>query len=151
MAPPSKPQEIEWVDPTDRALSVGERRELSLDVFKQLEEELFNESAQVIHGALAFADVSEEDMREFRETQKLPEGWRERYGLNGARKRMRLAMAAWLPASEAPVGLKLAQATYIGIARVRAGDKLIAHQLNIGIIQIPESARPLFPEKEVEK
>jgi hypothetical protein len=69
--------------------------------------------------------------------------------LKKAEQKLRVAKAAWLSTKEAPVGLKLAQGTYLGIRRVQAADNQGAGMVNIApviLVQAPVE----YPVVEVE-
>lgn len=118
------------------------RQEMSLDTFRAIEDELLKETMQVAYGIACFAQLGPD-------AEAPPEEWVRELGEKAAWTKFRVAKAAWMCQSEAPVGLKLAQATAIGIMRVRAADKAPTAQLNYSVVQVV--GVPEFPEKEVER
>lgn len=118
------------------------RQEMSLETFQKLEQELFEAS---MNTALATATFAELDPG----AEGPPEEWIRKFGEELATIRYRIAKAAWMCQSEAPVGLKFANATAIGILRVRAADKQPSQTLNYTVVELAV-APPQFPEKEVE-
>lgn len=137
----SKDDHVTIVHVSPEKLCETSRRHLSVDTFRELEDEIYAESMEVLSASLAFGDITPDQ-------ETCPAEWVEKLGRRAAEKKFRLAKAAWLNAKEAPVGLRMAQATAIGIARVRQGDKMIA-QLNIGYVNLIQPA-PTFREKEVD-
>ena len=119
------------------------RQEMSLDTFRALEEELFKETIQVSYGIACFAQLDPK-------AEGPPEEWIEQLGYKDAMTKFRVAKAAWMCQSEAPVGLKLAQATAIGIMRVRAADasaKNVAKPGTVILVQAPQT----YEVKELEE
>lgn len=135
-------QELVLVSPADTKLSQSERRELSLDEFKAMEDELLAEAASGLSAAMAWPEIDQG-------TEEPPEEWVEKLGRKKAEQKLRVANAAWLPNSEAPVGLKMMQSVFIGITRVRSGDGAPNTTLNYTVVELAV-APPQFPEKEIE-
>lgn len=118
------------VSPLDPSLSTRRRHELAVDEFKAMEDELLRESGDVIHAALGFKDIDPED-------DEPPDAWLERgWNASDLKRRMRVAKLAHKSQRDAPIGLKLAMACYVGISRVRAGDKQQIVQLNVQPVQV---------------
>lgn len=113
------------------------------DIIRTIENELHMQSAEVVHGVLAFTDINPSD-------PDPPKKWVKTMGEERARKRMRLAQAGWMNAKEAPVALKVATQTFAGIVKARATEKSAPRALNVQVVQM-SSPVPLFPELEVEK
>lgn len=98
------------------------------DELKSVEDELLQESMEVLSGALQFANVKfdaaeapEELVKKLVAEGKDPE------------KVFRIMKAAQMKSSEAPVGLMIAQKTAMGILKARASDKAAPKPLNVAI------------------
>lgn len=109
-----------------------------------LQDELLEESAAVVAGALRFAQILPTDRGPSAE-------WVERYGKAKADEMFRLAVYGQMTAKEAPVGLKIATATMTGIAKAQALTKKGPRVLNMTIAVIPMGQAPVYPELIVEE
>lgn len=118
------------------------RQEMSLDAFQAIEDELFTESASAVRAMLAFQEIDPA-------SEEPPEQWIADLGYPKAMQKYRVAKAAWMCQSEAPVGLKFASATYIGIARVRAGDNQRGKGVNVSTVVLVQAPQQ-YPVKELE-
>jgi len=118
------------------------RQEMSLETFRAIEDELLKETMQVAYGIACFAQLPPD-------AEGPPDEWIQDLGYKAAWTKFRVAKAAWMCQSEAPVGLKLAQATAIGIMRVRAADsanKNVAKPGTVILVQAPQT----YEVKELE-
>lgn len=117
------------------------RQELSKETFNQLEDEILWATGQVMAAAMSFPEIDPG-------TEEPPEEWVEQLGPKLALQKFRVAKAAWMCQSEAPVGLKFAQSTYIGALRVRAGDNSQQKPTvsTVVLVQAPQN----YPVKELE-
>lgn len=120
------------------------RQEMSLETFRQIDDEIFVESASGVKAMLAFQEISPG------QEEPPPEWVKELGSYAKAVQKLRVAKATWMCQSEAPVGLKYLQAVYIGQLRVRAGDKLQQNTLNVSVVQVIDPQRQ-YPELEVEE
>jgi hypothetical protein len=77
-----------------------------------------------------------------------PKEWIEEHGEAEARRRYRIAQTAWLPAADAPVGLKLAREIVVGYEKARASEKSGPKTLNVSVVKMT-APLPQFPEHEV--
>lgn len=117
--------------------------ELKADRLRDIEDELFADSAVILGSVMKFAELDPGDL------DTVPATWIAEYGKAEAIKRHRIARASWMNAKESPVALKMAQTTAIGItkARAAAGGGGIQN-LNIGtMVYMPQ---PKFEVKEVD-
>lgn len=135
-------QDLVLISPADRRLKPEERQALSLEPFREMEKELLDQSTQILSDSLAWPEITAE-------TEEPPPEWVAALGLKKATQKLRVAKAAWMPTKEAPVGLKMAQATVLGIARLHAGDRQENQKLNVQIVQVVESKS--YEEMEVEE
>lgn len=112
-----------------------------------LRDELLTESMGVMRDAMRFREVDPELARDADPNYARLE---KELGPEDADRAYRIAKAAWLPANEAPAGLKLAAVIAIGILKANAAEKGAAPALNIGKVIINAAAIPQFEEREVE-
>lgn len=102
-------------------------------MLKRLENEVCADALGVIAGAMAFADVLTVGMEPLEE---IPEGWVEKYGAEGARRRFITARAACMSAKTAPVALKMAQQTAVGAMAALDRAKVSAPVFNLQFVQM---------------
>lgn len=113
--------------PKGESLSVAAQRE----VIAEVEGEIYHRVMKTMDGVAAFGELDPEKMDE------MPEGWVEAFGEREAEVRHRLARAAWMPGADAPVGLKLAANTFVGLAKARAVEKKGPPTLNLIAVSMP--------------
>lgn len=144
------------VDPV--GMDPRKRAELAREEFARMEDDIARKSMFVLEGALSFLELEEATFDENGQPvpPPIPAGWVEElermYPTQGERlaeMKHRVARAAWLPSKEAPVGLKMAQATATGLARIRAGEKKGNKTLNVQVVQVVEGRT--YEEIEVEE
>lgn len=133
----------DWRDPA--------KKEARLARVEELEDRVFDRAAGVLEAALSFHEVTPHQTEP-------PPHWIAEYGEEGARQRLEVAKASWLPQSLAPNGTKLASLVYTGIQRAR-GHKANFHAKVVNVkIALPaptSSAHPsavieAMPVKEIE-
>lgn len=124
--------------PSKKQLVKAEQRQH----LEALEQEVLEESLQVLNGALKFNEVEHDD-------EDPPDEWVERYGATKATKMLKLAKAGKLPANMAPVGIKVAQQVATGILKAR-GDGNAPRQLNVQFVQF-QAPVVNYPVREVER
>lgn len=115
-----------------------------------LQDRVYDHAAGVVEATLAFHEVTPDQ-------EDPPPAWIEEYGEAGARERLRIAKAGWMPPSLAPAAVKLAVQVMAGIDRGRGHrTKIHARELNVQI-QLPppvsgqEPLRPPeYPTKRLE-
>lgn len=83
-------------------------------------------SREIVEAGLSFADINPGDAEP-------PKAWVERWGAQGAMRRLRMAQAAWLPSRDAPAAMSIATDVLKMDARVKASAKTAPPQLNIAI------------------
>lgn len=113
------------------------------DRLRDIEAEIQEEAAEVIQGALSFADINPTDTEP-------PHEWVKALGMERAWKRFKLAQFALLTPKEAPIGLRMAKDVMMGYARVRSKEKIGPKTLNMVVVQMTGTL-PTFPEREVDK
>lgn len=129
---PDPPVEVEVVTPPE----VPKRRNADEDrlaLFKQLEDEILQESAAIVRGALDFYRLGEEH------ADGPPPEWIDELGEEAAWDKFRIVLAANQSAAKAPVGLKLAQQTMLGIIRARATEKAAPRSLNVAYVYVNQA------------
>jgi hypothetical protein len=117
----------------------------------EIEDEVFQTAAGILGAALDFCHVAPDQ-------QEPPPDWVSRFGEEGAKQRLAVAKAGWMPPSLAPASLKLAAQMYTGIARIRgmaARGASGPREVNAKIaLPAPKGAgmpgAPEYPSKEVE-
>lgn len=125
------------------------RREISRDMIRAVEDELFLDSATVVNDSMKFADLSfDEDGN----IDSYPESWDKELSPRDLQKRLRVAKANWLTSNEVPHGVKMAKDIAVGIMKSRAGDGQEAKALRIESIVMP-APTPMkeFGEVEVDE
>ncbi len=135
-----------------RELADPKEKEKRLARLTELEDQVLDMASGVILASLDFSQVSPHA------TEPPPE-WVTEYGEAGARQRLEVAKAGWLPASLQPSGVKLATQVYVGISRARGHkiSKLTQINLNAQVISLPAPTAaampgaPVFPEKEMDE
>lgn len=112
-------------------------------MLKEIETNLLNESAEIVHSVMQFARIG---FDENGQVTSIPFEWE---GLPEEERRMkvRLAEAGWRNSSEFPHGAKLAHATMVGIIKARAQENSGTKILNIESASFPDPA-PLVAEFE---
>jgi hypothetical protein len=93
----------------------------------------------VVRDALKFRDIDPE-------SADIPAEWQD-MDPDEARKRLRLAKAAWLNGKEAPNGIKLAYNVMAGIAKARAAQGQTKGDLNV-VVQVVTTPRE-YPRKRL--
>lgn len=124
-----------------KELADEQKKEERLARMTALEDEVYETATQVVLAGIAFHEVSP--------TQpEPPQAWIDIYGYDAAMRRLRVAQAMWMPKSQAPAGLDLAQKAMTGISRGRAFRvRLTQNQLNVKIeLPAPTSAEHPGPE-----
>jgi hypothetical protein len=132
----------ELAPPEDKKALVERRREERLSRIRDLEDDILERSCRVVDAGMAWGEV------EFNQPEP-PREWVEQYGEKAARDRLNIAKAAWMPQSQAPVGLKLAAQVLVGIAKAR-GLRVAQtnNQLNVQICLPPPTSKAHPDEAE---
>lgn len=125
-------------------------KEERLERMAQMEDRIYQRANGVLEAALSFHEVAPD-------AQLPPADWVSEYGAEGARQRLEVAKAGWLPQSEAPNAFKLAAQVTAGISRGRAfrGQRVVQNQLNVKISLPAPTSREhpgleQYPSKEIE-
>lgn len=109
-------------------------------IVQRLENQILEETSEVVLGATRFAEVTEEQTTP-------PEAWVEEYGEDRARRMLEVAKEAKKPAAQAAIGLRMAQQTMVGITKARASSKRGNYTLNMTVVKMPEPPR-VFPVRK---
>lgn len=80
--------------------------------------------------------------------QVIPAHWIAELGEEGAKRRMRMARAAWKPIKDSAVGFKIATQVFTGIVKARSVEKGKPVELNIGVVQL-SAPLPQFERRKV--
>lgn len=141
MMPPGYALRQELKDEKQKALRIARMEEL--------EDALLETAAGIAGAAMAFSEVTPNQ-------QEPPPAWIEEYGEEGARQRLAVAKAAWMPPSIAPVAVTLSVRMYTGIMRGRGHKvRLTQNNLNVQMILPAPTSREhpgaeVYPTKEIE-
>lgn len=100
-------------------------KEARLARIEEIENETFERASGIVNAFLAFAEVTPQQ-------EEPPEAWVEEFGAEGARQRLMVARAGWLPQAVAPAAAKLGAQMMVGILRGR-GYKVRATQNNLNV------------------
>lgn len=117
-----------------------------------IEEEVHQEAATILQDALHFPEVlpGPPDADGNPTEPTMPASWIAELGEEGAMRRMRTAQLALSSSKDAPIGLKLAKDTLVGMAKVKAAKNAPARTLNMVVVQMT-GPLPEFDELEVLK
>lgn len=113
------------------------------DTLRDVEEEIHEEAAAVIQDALRFSELAPE-------ATEPPYEWVKEVGMERAMKRFYTAKYALMNAKEAPIGLRIAKDTLLGMVRAKSKEKAGPKTLNMVVVQMTGSI-PVFDEIEIEK
>lgn len=116
--------------------------ELRIEKLRRIEDELLAENLGIVRDAARFRELDPAK-------PEIPADWRDELGEKAAIERYRMATAAWLPAKDAPVGLKMAQSVALGIIKARSVEKAAPRTLNIAFVQLP-APQVDFEEVEID-
>ena len=133
------------IEPKREATIESHRRQL--EQLAGLRNEVLEQSMGVLRDHLNFRHV---DPYEKMEDSKVFKEWAAEHGAEEATKMYRLAEAGWRTAANAPVGIKNAMNTAIGIIKANATEKGGSRVLNVGKIFIDSSLVPQFEERTIE-
>ena len=112
------------------------------DRIAAIEEEVHSEAATVINDAMHFMAIDPG-------SEEPPEAWVAELGVEGAKRRMRTAQMALMSSKEAPVGLKLAKDTLVGMSKAKAQRKAPSTTLNMVVLM--GGPLPQYPRREILK
>lgn len=141
---PAERLEVQVMDqPDKRALAAAKRKEKRAEE----RERLFFKGAEVVDAGMAAFEMPELDPENPNEP---PAEWVERYGREGALRRMRIAAAALQSNKDAPYALKMAMAVVQSAMKEReAEDEKGANIQNLHVNFINVEA-PKFPTQKLE-
>lgn len=122
------------------AVDLGRRA--AIQELVRIEEDIYAGDLATIRDTASFRDIDPN-------ATEPPEEWVEKYGLEEATRRHRIARAAWLPEKQSPVGLKLANQRLLGIQKARSQENAV-RQLNAVVVKVEIGAMPAYPIKKVE-
>jgi hypothetical protein len=118
-------------------------KQTSLDTLKAVEDKLLADSLDILQDCLGFADMGFETDG----TEIIPEEWNDLPEAE-KQKKIRLAKAVWMPSSDVPHGVKMAQEVMIGILKTRAAKETGTRILNIENASFPAPS-PLIKELDI--
>lgn len=110
---------------------------LSAPDFRNLEDRILTQALETVDDSMKWAEIDPS-------IEEPPAEWVAELGEARARKRLRVAKAAWASAKFAPVGLGMARATALGIMKVRAAVKIGTPTLNVNFVSWPSHAQPVL-------
>ena len=122
----------------DKQLSIRQEKALAQRGLQRLEDEIFEQAAEVVQMAMRFGDV------EMGETEP-PEAWIEEYGgYEQAKRAMRYVQAAQMSAKDAPAGIKVSTTVLTGLLRSRADRKQV-QPLNVQVAVLSTGDAKVYP------
>ena len=127
--------------PQKKSVTRAREREERL---KHIEDELLERNMNIVRDVAAFREIDPT-------SDEPPEAWVLEHGREEAIKRHRVARAAWMSQTEAPIAIRIAKDIAIGITKARAAEKTGPRQLNVQVVQMPSTINVNFGEEiEVE-
>lgn len=130
-------------------VTLAKESSAALERMREIEAEIFQESADMMRDILRFADwpASDPDKQE-----QLVMRWTNdpRIGPERAERMKNLCQAAWMGKKEAPIGLAIAQAVYVGGVKARALAESAPKVLNVQRIEFA-APKTEYPEMEVKE
>lgn len=121
---------------TGRQLDRPDLIQKRLERMEAVEDEIFQASSQIVAATLAGAEIDPSQ-------PEPPASWVATYGPEGAKQRHKVAVHSWLPKSQAPMFMHMAQHITLGVARMRAlrAGEISIRELNVKIaLPAPTSA-----------
>lgn len=119
----------------------------ALERMREIEAEIFEESAGMMRDILRFGDWPAQDAGK---QEELHLRWTATYGPERADRMRNLCQAAWMGKKEAPIGLAIAQAVYVGGVKARALAESAPRVLNVQRIEFA-APKTEYPEIEVKE
>ena len=111
---------------------------------RELTDQILDEAMEVIQGVVRFADIPEG-------AEDVPVTWVNEYGAEKAEKMRRLAVYGQLNSKDAPVGIKNAIQTALGIMKVKAATGANHTSLNAVVVQVAVNTAPReYPRKRLD-
>ena len=111
-----------------RILKDPELKAERLARIEELEDEVFEKACGILNGALDFYQVTHDQ-------KEPPPEWVAEYGQEGAKQRLAVAKAGWLPQSVAPNAFKLAAQVRIGVLKGRQWNhQQVTQNLNVKLV-----------------
>jgi hypothetical protein len=108
------------------------REETLMEDMQTLENEMYHDHLKVMAGVAGFADLDPENIDE------IPQKWIEDMGPSEAKRKHRVAKAAWLPNKDAPIAIQTSTKVAVGIIRARATEKAGPKSLNIQMVAMTQ-------------
>lgn len=131
------------VDP--QAAKVAKRKKERMARLGDIEDELLDDAGTIIRDVHRFNEIEPD-------ATVPPETWIEELGMEGALKRLRVAKAAWMSQSNAPMALKIASNTIGAVLKAKASrDHKDVPRFNVAVVQLPAAAVQDFPRLKVDK
>lgn len=123
--------EPETIEVTPEVCSMVEKNARTLEA---IEEELGQRANSVLEGAMRFADLSQAELQE----DAPPARMVAELGQDEAARQFRVAKYALMPQGEAPMGLHLAKAIQLNVAKAREARRGTIQVLNAAILVLGE-------------
>lgn len=128
----------------------GAETEIRVNRINEIESRIYDRAAAVVEAHISFHEVT-------RDQEEAPKEWVRMYGKEGAEQRLAVARTGWGKGSEAPSGVKVAQAVMVAIQRGRAFKQALGSgKVNVTIsLPAPTSAshelEGSYPSKDLEE
>lgn len=142
----AEPVAIVEPEPVQITVPTAEDEAHAIDHVKAISDRLFQRSADIVDGSLHFADLDPDTMHEM---DGPPDEWVLEVGEAEAKKRFRLAKAAWRANKDMPGGIKLAADFMAAEMKARSEEKKAPAALNVAFITLNQP-QPNFPRRIVE-
>lgn len=115
--------------------------QLAQDRLKSIEDGLLLQSFDVVSDVISFSEISPD-------AEEPPREWLASMTPEAALRKFRRVQAGWRTQSDAPIGVRVAKDTLLGILKTRSNEKT-APQLNVQIVQL--TASPVKQYKEIDE
>lgn len=98
---------------------------------REIADGLLEQNLSIMESASAFGDIDPADAEP-------PPEWVKQFGEEGARRRHRIARAAWLSSKDAPVGIANARALVVGMMKSKAMENAAPKHFSVVTVQLTE-------------
>lgn len=130
----------EVIDRLPKQLQAPKRREVVKSRLREVEDEILQTHLTVIRDLGYFRDIDPSLPPEA--IREIPSSWVEELGSEGeAAKRMRVAMAGWLPPKDAPMAIGISKSIVLGILKARAKEAQGPRTLNVAFVKFVAPAQ----------
>lgn len=128
-------------------------KKTALERLKDVQNEILVENLRIIEDVTHFRDIEPQQVVEgvlIDGTTEPPQEWIDQVGEVEAKKRLRIARAAWMNAKDAPVGLAIAKSVVVGITKALATVSSGPKVLNVAVVQMT-APLPQFKVRDMTK